>query len=77
MSRRVVQAIDVVAFTVLVVAGLMIAAGMASAQEQGSAAARKTDRPAVTAPSTPVTATVAMLDTAEQTTILVRGPAAF
>lgn len=75
MSRRVVQAIDVVAFTVLIIAGLMIAAGVASAQEQASASARKIDRPAVTASTVPVTATVATLDAALRTTTLVRSPA--
>ena len=71
MSRRIVQAIDLIAFTTLVVASLMIAAGMAHAQDQASASARKTDRPAVTTQATP-TATVAAPDPARQTTVLVR-----
>jgi len=75
MSGRMVQAIDFIAFTALVVAGLMIAAGVARSQDPVPASARKIDRPAVTVAIMPPATTVADTAPAERTTTLIRAVA--
>lgn len=75
MSKRLITAIDVAVFGALLLAGLMIAAGLSHAETLSSAT--KTDRMAsaveITVPA-PATVTVGRTDTGAQTTTLVRVP---
>jgi hypothetical protein len=74
MSERMIGVIEFIAIGALLVAGLLIAAGMSYADMQ-AAVSRKTDRVAVASTgSSGASVTVARTDGASRTTTLVRTP---
>ena len=77
MSKRIYRAIDVFAFGALLVAGMLIAAGLAHSQTATQVATTKTDRATLVAAVDGLVkmVTVAETDPAGGTTILTRVPA--
>jgi len=77
MSKRIFRAIDVFAFGALLVAGMLIAAGLAHSQTEAQAGSAKADRATLVASAAEAVkmVTVAETDIANGTTVLTRVPA--